>query len=126
MGLIEIGENSNIQDGAICHDTGALSVTRIGARVTVGHRAILHGCTVGDDCLIGMGAIIMDNAVIGEGSIIGAAALITVEQVIPPGSLVLGSPARVVRKVSDKQRGWIDHAWQVYLEKTREWLKRAQ
>lgn len=126
MGLIEIGENSNIQDGAICHDTGELSETRIGARVTIGHRAILHGCTVADDCLIGMGAIVMDNAVIGAESIIGAGALVTMDQVIPPGSLVLGSPARVVRKLSDKQRSWIDHAWKVYLEKTKKWLQRTE
>ncbi len=79
MGLIEIDDDSNIQDGAICHDTGDMSVTRIGKRVTVGHRAILHGCTIADDCLIGMGAIVMDNAVIGSGCIIGAGALVTDE-----------------------------------------------
>ena len=122
MGPIYVGENTNLQDGAVCHNTGGLSVTKIGARVTVGHRAILHGCTVEDDCLIGMGAIVMDNAVVGTGSIIAAGAIVTMRQVVPPGSMVMGSPGRVVKAITDKQREWIEHAWTVYAEKTQKWL----
>ena len=122
MGPIIIGKNSNLQDGAICHNTGGLSETRIGERVTVGHRAILHGCIVEDDCLVGMGAIVMDNAVVGAGSMVAAGAVVTMKQVIPPGSLVMGSPSRVVKAITDKQRELIEHAWVVYVEKSQKWL----
>lgn len=115
QGAIEVGDDSNIQDGSVLHDTGGRSVTRVGAWVTVGHRAILHGCVVGDGCLIGMGAIVLDNAEIGEGSIVGAGALVTAGTRIPPGSLVLGSPARVARPVTDEQRRWIEHSWRTYV-----------
>ena len=93
---VDIGEESNVQDGCVLHaDPGApLSV---GHRVTVGHRAILHGATVESDVLVGMGAIVLNNAAIGSGSIIGAGALITQGMVVPPGCLVLGAPGRVVR-----------------------------
>jgi carbonic anhydrase/acetyltransferase-like protein (isoleucine patch superfamily) len=121
MGAIRIGAFTNIQDGTICHDTGGLSETEVGERVTVGHRVILHGCTVGDDSLIGMGAILMDNAVIGAGSIVGAGALVTMGKVIPPGSLVLGSPARVVRATTEEERRKIDSAWREYAKKAALW-----
>ncbi len=117
QGAIRIGERSNIQDGSVVHNTGNLSTTRVGARVTVGHRVILHGCQIEDDVLVGMGAIVMDNAVVGAGSVIGAGALVTANTVIPPGSLVLGSPARVRQAVNDKLRSWIEHSWQVYYER---------
>lgn len=121
MGLIAVGAGSNLQDGAICHDTGDLSVTRIGERCTVGHRAILHGCTIEDDCLIGMGAIVMDNAVIGRGSIVAAGALVLAKRVIPPGSMVMGSPGKAVRAVTQEEREWIDYSWKVYRERARTW-----
>jgi len=76
QGAIVIGEESNLQDGTIAHCTGALSTTTVGARVTVGHRVLLHGCTVGDDCLVGMGAILLDNCVIEPLSVVGAGALV--------------------------------------------------
>ena len=76
MGLIRFGADSNLQDGAVCHNTSGRSETLIGERVTVGHRAILHGCIVEDDCLIGMGAIVMDNARIGAGSFVAAGAVV--------------------------------------------------
>ena len=114
QGAIRLGEDTNIQDGAILHSTGGVSETVVGARVTVGHRAILHGCRIGDDCLIGMGSIVLDNARVGAGSMIGAGALVTAGTEIPPGSLVLGSPARVVGPVSQKQRAAIDHGWRTY------------
>lgn len=120
QGLITIGEDSNVQDGSVVHCTGGLSTTSIGARVTVGHRAIIHGCQIEDDCLIGMGSIVMDNARIGAGSIVGAGAVVTANTVVPPGSLVLGSPGRVARPVSEGHKEWIRHSWQTYVQLGRE------
>ena len=98
-----LGDETNFQDGAIGHSDPGFPLT-IGARVTVGHQAILHGCTVADDCLIGMGARILNGAVIGAECIVGAGALITEGKTFEPGSLIVGSPARVVRQVSDKEK----------------------
>ena len=105
---IYIGEDTNIQDATIVHVSTPThdkkgAPTRIGDRVTVGHRAIIHGCTIEDDCLIGMGAIILDNAIIGKGSLVGAGALVTGGTIIPPRSLVLGSPAKVIRTINDTE-----------------------
>jgi carbonic anhydrase/acetyltransferase-like protein (isoleucine patch superfamily) len=112
INFIDIGEGSNIQDGSIVHLAEDLPV-RVGKLVTVGHRAILHACTVEDECLIGMGATILDGAVIGKGSIIGAHALVTKGTKIPPGSLVMGTPAKVVRPLRPEEiadiRTWADH-----------------
>jgi carbonic anhydrase/acetyltransferase-like protein (isoleucine patch superfamily) len=112
INFIEIGEGSNIQDGTIVHLAEDLPV-RVGRYVTVGHRAILHACTVEDNCLIGMGATILDGAVIGAGSIVGAHALVTKGAQIPPGSLVMGMPAKVVRALREEEiagiRTWADH-----------------
>jgi len=116
QGAIIIGSQTNIQDGTIAHSTGGISTTRLGKGITVGHRVLLHGCTIEDNCLIGMGAIVMDNAVIGEGSIVGAGALVTAGSKIPPGSMVLGSPAKVVRPLRDGERSrWIIHGRDEYL-----------
>ena len=93
---IRVGEGSNIQDNAVVHCDRSFPVL-VGKDVTVGHAAILHGCTVEDRCLIGMGAILLNGCVIGSGSLVAAGALVTQDTVIPPGSLVVGSPARVVR-----------------------------
>lgn len=95
---IVIGANTNIQDGCIIHADPGIPAT-IGKNVTAGHGAILHGCTIGDDCLIGMGATLLNNCVIGEGCIIAAGALITERTVIPPGSMVMGCPGKVVRPI---------------------------
>lgn len=95
---IIIGANSNIQDGCLIHNRTGIP-TIIGKNVTAGHGAILHGCTIGDNCLIGMGAILLNGSVIGEGSIIAAGSLVTERTVIPPGSMVMGSPGKVVRAV---------------------------
>lgn len=99
---IVIGEGTNIQDGAILHVDRECPL-HIGDKVTVGHGAILHGCTVGNHVLIGMGAIVMNKAAIGDGSIVGAGALVTQGTVIPDGSLVMGSPARVCREVRPEE-----------------------
>ena len=99
---IILGEETNFQDGAIGHSDPGFPLT-IGARVTVGHQAILHGCTVGDEALIGMGAKILNGAVIGDQCIVGAGALVTEGKSFEPRSLIVGSPARVVRTLSDDQ-----------------------
>ncbi len=106
---IVIGPGSNIQDGSVVHLEREKG-TSVGQYVTVGHKAILHACDVDDEVLVGMGAIVMDHVAIGAQSIIGAGALVTMGMEIPPGSLVLGSPAKVVRSLSGDERkaikGW--------------------
>ncbi len=114
QGGIRVGRDTNIQDGSVLHATGGLSTVVLGDRVTVGHRAVIHGCIVEDDCLIGMGSVVMDNAVIGAGSIVGAGAVVLANTKVPPGSMVLGSPARVVRPVTTKNTEWIEHSWKTY------------
>ncbi|MEM9222177.1 MAG: gamma carbonic anhydrase family protein [Pseudomonadota bacterium] len=99
---IILGSGSNIQDNAVCHADPGVPLT-IGAGVTVGHSAILHGCTVGDNCLIGMQAVVLNHATIGEDSIIGAGALVSEGKTIPPKSLAVGIPARVVRTLSPEE-----------------------
>ncbi len=99
---IEIGEESNVQDGSVIHiDYGVPCV--IGRNVTIGHRAILHSCVVGDGTLIGMGAILLNGVEIGEGSIVGAGSLVTQGKKFPPRSLILGSPAKLVRELTEEE-----------------------
>ena len=100
---IVVGEGTNIQDGAVVHLDSKFG-TSIGAYVTVGHRAIVHACSIADEVLVGMGSIILDGAQVGTRSIIGAGALVTGGKVIPPGSLVLGSPAKVVRMLDEAEQ----------------------
>lgn len=100
---ITVGAGSNIQDNAVVHTTISFPVS-IGAEVSVGHGAILHGCTIRDQVLIGMGAIVLNGAVVGEGSIIGAGAVVTEGKEIPPHSLVLGVPGKVVRETTPQQQ----------------------
>ena len=100
--LITIGENSNIQDGSVLHTDPGYPLT-VGKGVTVGHMVMLHGCQISDDTLIGIGSIILNNAKIGKNCIIGANTLITENKVIPDNSLVVGSPGRVLRKVTDEE-----------------------
>ncbi|MEO5641427.1 MAG: gamma carbonic anhydrase family protein [Sphingomicrobium sp.] len=100
---ILIGEESNIQDGAVGHsDPGAPLI--IGARVTVGHQAILHGCMIGEGALVGMGARVLNHAVIGAGCLVGAGALVTEGKAFEPGMLIVGSPARAVRALTEDER----------------------
>ncbi len=115
MGKIRIGRQTSIQDGSCVHLTQNYSDTLVGNRVTVGHRVILHGCIVEDDCLIGMGAILLDNCRIGAGSLVGAGALVTAGTEVPPGSLVLGSPAKVVRKLNEREEAMIKNGWETYV-----------
>lgn len=115
-GPITIGARTSIQDNAVCHITGGLSETVVGDQVTVGHGAILHGCLIGDDCIVGMGSIVMDNAVIAPSSIVAAGALVPPGKEYEGGKLILGNPARVVRDLTEKERAWIEHSWQVYVQ----------
>ena len=97
-GKITVGDRTNIQDGCILHEE-----TTIGKDCTVGHGAILHGCTIGDGCLIGMGAIVLTGAVLEEGCLVGAGALVTGKTVAPAGSVLLGSPAKIVKTLTLEQ-----------------------
>ena len=108
---IEIGEGSNVQDGSVVHLADDLGV-KIGKYVTVGHMAMIHACTIEDECLIGMKATVLDGAVIGRRSIVGAGAVVTKNMIVPPGSMVLGMPAKVVKQLSEEEqsslRYWAD------------------
>lgn len=97
-GKITVGDRTNIQDGCIVHEK-----TVIGADCTIGHGAIVHGCTVGDGCLIGMGAIVLNGAVLGDGCLVGAGAVVTGKTNAPAGSVLLGSPAKIVKELTDQQ-----------------------
>lgn len=112
---IRIGAHTNLQDLTLVHVDEDAPVV-VGDRVTIGHRAIIHGCTIEDDCLIGMGAIVLSKARIGAGSLLGAGALVTEGQVIPPGSLALGAPARVLGPVKDAHRRAIEDGARHYAE----------
>jgi len=100
---IEIGDGSNVQDNAVVHTSRGFPA-RIGREVSVGHGAILHGCTIGDRVLVGMGAIVMNGAVVGEDSIIAAGAVVTEGTTIPPGSVVMGVPGKVVKEATAAQK----------------------
>jgi carbonic anhydrase/acetyltransferase-like protein (isoleucine patch superfamily) len=112
---IVVGHHSNVQDNAVLHLADKFAC-RLGNWVTVGHGAIVHACTVGDECLVGMGAVILDGAIIGKQSIIGAKALVTQGTKIPPGSLVLGAPAKVVRKLTKEERAGLKWWAQKYVD----------
>jgi len=112
---IVVGEDSNVQDGTIVHVDHGVPCT-IGARVGIGHRAIIHGATVEHDSLIGMGAILLNNVVVGTGSIIGAGAVCPEGMIVPPDSLVLGVPGRVIRQTSEAERERIAKTVRAYLE----------
>ena len=111
---ISIGEQSNIQDLTVIHIDPGLP-TRIGARVGVGHRCLLHGCVIEDESLVGMGSIVLSGAVVETGSVIAAGSLVTEGTRIPAGSLVMGVPAKVVRPVDDELRRRIEMTWRDYL-----------
>ncbi|WOO42497.1 gamma carbonic anhydrase family protein [Rubellicoccus peritrichatus] len=112
---IVIGEGSNVQDGTVIHLADGLSAI-VGRYVTIGHKAMIHACTIEDECLIGMSATILDGAVIGARSIVGAGAVVTKGTVVPPGSLVLGTPAKVVRSLSDEEQGGLKEWADKYVE----------
>ncbi|SHE59779.1 Carbonic anhydrase or acetyltransferase, isoleucine patch superfamily [Desulfofundulus australicus DSM 11792] len=113
---VTIGEETNIQDGCQLHEDPGYPL-KIGNRVTVGHGAILHGCTIEDGSLIGMGAIILNGARIGKGSVVGAGALVVEGQEIPPGCLALGSPARVIRQISAQEMEKLEKLALIYRQR---------
>ncbi len=121
---VEIGADSNLQDLCVVHEDEGLPA-RVGARVTIGHRAVIHGCVIEDECLIGMGAILLSGARIGSGSLIGAGALVREGQVVPPGSLVLGMPGKVVGEVTPAQREGMRGSAAHYAALARSYLERG-
>ncbi|NOZ08176.1 MAG: gamma carbonic anhydrase family protein [FCB group bacterium] len=116
MNYIRIGAGTNIQDNVTVHVTSETAPTIIGERVVVGHNAIIHGCTIEDQCLIGMGAIIMDRVVIGRGSIIGAGTLIPQGSIIPERSLFVGQPGRFKRSVTEAEFHEINESAKLYMD----------
>jgi carbonic anhydrase/acetyltransferase-like protein (isoleucine patch superfamily) len=115
---IAIGEATNIQDLSMIHTDPGLPCS-VGNRVTVGHRVILHGCQIEDDCLIGMGAILLNHVRVGRGSVIGAGALLLEGTEVPPRSLVVGFPGKVIRSVDEEMEKMIKHAWRHYVDQAR-------
>lgn len=99
---IELGKNTNVQDNAVIH-TSHNSKVVVGDNVTIGHGAIVHGCTIGNNVLVGMGSIILDNVIVGDNCIIGAGSLVTQNKIIPEGSLVYGNPAKIVRNLTKEE-----------------------
>ena len=118
MAPIVIGEETNIQDLSMVHVDEGIPCT-VGRRAGVGHRAILHGCTIADEVLVGMGAVLLNGVVVGTGSVIGAGAVLTEGMIVPPGSLVLGVPARVVRPVDEALAARVRRTWEHYVAEAR-------
>lgn len=117
MGPIRIGKDSNIQDQCVLHE----AVT-VGCGCSIGHGAILHGCTVGDHCVVGMGAIILNGAVLGKHCLVGAGAVVTGKMDAPEGSLILGNPAKVVKPLTQEQIDYIYKDKETYLQLAKEYL----
>ncbi len=122
VNYIKIGARTNIQDNSVLHVTTDTAPLNIGDDVTVGHGAILHGCTIENTCLIGSGALIWDGAEIGEGSIIGAGAVVTVNTKIPPRSLVLGLPAKVKKEISHERFKEIQQSAKNYVKYSQNYI----
>lgn len=121
---IRIGDLTNVQDGSVLHVTNGRFPLSIGARVTIGHKALLHGCTVGNDCLIGMGAILLDGVEVGDGSVVAAGALLPPGKKYPAGSLILGSPAKAVRSITKEEKdSLISIGWKSYRAYAAEYRK---
>jgi carbonic anhydrase/acetyltransferase-like protein (isoleucine patch superfamily) len=114
---IVVGERSNVQEGAMLHSDPGAPAT-VGAECTIGHHAILHGCTIGDRVLIGMGAIVLNHAVIPDDCIVGAGALVTEGKTFEPGSLIVGSPARAIRTLDDGARAMLRLSAQHYVHRS--------
>jgi len=121
---IKIGEGTNIQDGTVIHVTGKTRPTKIGNRVTVGHKVMIHGCEIGDDCLIGMGAIILDGAKIGDRSIVAAGSVVAESFRGEPEQVLMGIPAKPVRKIRPSDISRIEEGWKHYLETKDEYLRK--
>lgn len=116
VNFIRIGARTNIQDGTIIHVSSKTHSTILEEEITVGHRVTLHGCYIERGCLIGIGAILMDGVRVGANSLVGAGSLLTPGTQIPPRSLVLGSPARVKRELTDDELAYLEKSWRNYVE----------
>ncbi len=116
VNFIRIGARTNIQDATVIHVSSKTHSTVLEEEITVGHRVTLHGCHVERGCLIGIGAILMDGVRVGHNSLVGAGSLLTPGIQIPPRSLVLGSPARVKRELTDDELAYLDKSWRNYVE----------
>lgn len=113
---ITIGERTNVQDLTVIHTDEGIPCT-VGSGVTVGHRVVLHGATIGDGALIGIGAVVLNGATVGEEAIVGAGSVVTEGQVIPPRHLALGVPAKVIRELDDPEIGRLQHAAEHYVRR---------
>ncbi len=122
---ITIGENTNIQDQSMLHVSSGYPLV-IGKNVTLGHKVTAHGCTIGDYCLIGMGSIILDGAIIGEHSLVAAGSLIPPGKQYPPRSFIMGSPAKVIRELTDEEVEKYGNHYKVYLEEKNQYLEELQ
>ena len=122
---MNIGTRSNIQDGSVLHSDDGYPLT-IGAGVTVGHMVMLHGCTIGDDCLIGIGSVILNGAKIGKESIVGARSLVTEGKEFPEGVLIIGSPARVSRPLTEQERQMIRISADIYVKNAEKFTKQLK
>lgn len=120
--LITVGENSNIQDGAVLHTDPGIELT-IGRNVTVGHKVMLHGCTIGDNSLIGINSVVLNGARVGKNCLIGANSLITEGKEIPDGSLVMGAPAKVVKELTPEQQEGLQQSAQTYVDNFKRFKK---
>jgi carbonic anhydrase/acetyltransferase-like protein (isoleucine patch superfamily) len=120
---IHIGAGTNVQDGSIIHVDPGVPVV-VGDRVTIGHGVMLHGCVIGDGCLIGNRAMVLDGANIGAGCLIGAGAVVTPNKQIPPGSVVMGSPGRIIRQVEPRDLQWITRGNEAYRVKSRDYARK--
>lgn len=123
VNFIRVGTMTNIQDLSIVHVESGKYPTVIGDHVTIGHKALIHGCTVGDGCLIGMGAILMDGVDIGAGSIVAAGSLVTEGMKVPPNSVVKGFPAKVSREVRAEEKEWLKRSAKNYYELAQKYLR---
>ncbi len=119
---IRIGDETSVQDNSVIHVTTGRSATLVGNGVTIGHSVNLHGCTVADRCIVGMGSIILDSAEIGERCIVGAGSLVTPGTRIPPGTLALGSPARPKRDLTAEELAWLEVSAKHYVELARSYM----
>ena len=125
VNYIRIGDRTNIQDACVIHVSSRDHPTVLEHEITVGHRVSLHGCHVEEGCLIGIGAIVLDGARIGRNSLVAAGSLITPGTDIPPRSLVMGSPAKVKRPLTDDELAYLDRSWRNYVELSRVYLSEA-
>ena len=121
--LVRIGARTNVQDDSVLHVTHETHPTLVGDDVTVGHRVTLHGCTIKDRCLIGIGAVVLDGAVVGEDAMVGAGSLVPPGMVVPAGTLALGTPARVKRDLSAQEIASLRTSAQNYVGYAREYLR---